>query len=132
VDAASAQVPFRRVLVVDDNVDAADSIAWLLQLGGHEVRVAYDGPTALLIAQAFRPQVVLLDIGMPGMDGYEVCRRLRQQPGTERAVLIALTGWGQDEDRRRSGEAGFDHHFVKPVEPSALQKLLADPNLSAW
>jgi two-component system CheB/CheR fusion protein len=124
-DAASPRALSRRVLVVDDNVDAADSIALLLRLGGHEVRVAHDGPTALLIARAFRPQVVFLDIGMPGMDGYEVARRLRREPGPQPALLVALTGWGHDEDRRRSQEAGFDHHLVKPVDPAALVQLLA-------
>jgi CheY-like chemotaxis protein len=130
VVAVSTPVPSRRVLVADDNVGAADSIALLLKLGGHEVRVAYDGPTALLIAQAFRPQVVILDIGMPGMDGYEVARRLREQPGLQPVLLVALTGWGQDEDKRRSKEAGFDYHLVKPTEPEAVKKLLADPKLS--
>src|SRR5205823_1000103 len=88
---ATATLPPRRVLVVDDNVDAADSLALLLRLAGQEVRVAYDGPTAVLIARAFRPQVALLDIGMPGMDGYELARRLREQPDTARPVLVALT-----------------------------------------
>jgi CheY-like chemotaxis protein len=113
-----------RVLVVDDNVDAAVSLGMLLKLAGQEVRVAYDGPAALRQAIDFRPQLVLLDIGMPGMDGYEVCRRLRRESGLEKTTVVALTGWGQDEDRRRSHEAGFDHHIVKPVEPSALQRLL--------
>jgi CheY-like chemotaxis protein len=125
-DAAQAPGPSRRVLVVDDNVDAADSIALLLRLGGHEVRMAYDGPTALLIAQAFRPHAVLLDIGMPGMDGYEVAVRLRRQPGPPPELLVALTGWGQETDQRRSQEAGFDHHLVKPAEPAAVQRLLAE------
>jgi two-component system CheB/CheR fusion protein len=115
----------RRLLVVDDNVDAADSLALLFKMGGREVRVAYDGPTALILARGFRPQVVLLDIGMPGMDGYEVARQLRRQAGTEGVVLIALTGWGREEDRRRSREAGFDHHVVKPVEPRVLEELIA-------
>ncbi len=115
-----------RVLVVDDNVDAAVSLGMLLKLAGQEVRVAYDGPAALRQATEFRPELVLLDIGMPGMDGYEVCRRLREESGLGQAILVALTGWGQDEDRRRSHEAGFDHHIVKPVEPSALQRLLED------
>ncbi len=118
-------LPAYRVLVVDDNVDAADSLAMLLRLVGQEVRVAHDGAAALTPPQDLCPQIVFLDIGMPGMDGYEVCRRLRRQPGTEKALFIALTGWGQDEDRRRSAEAGFDHHLVKPVEPVALMKLLA-------
>ena len=119
-------LPCRRALVVDDNVDAADSLALLLRLSGQEVRVAHDGPTALLAAQAFRPELVLLDLGMPGMDGYEVARRLRQQPESRTALVVALTGWGQDSDRRRSAEAGFDRHLVKPVEPSDLEKLLAE------
>ena len=96
----------------------------LLKLAGQEVRVAYDGPAALQEAVEFRPDLVLLDIGLPGMDGYEVCRRLRREPGLEKATLVALTGWGQDEDRRRSHNAGFNHHIVKPVEPSTLQRLL--------
>jgi two-component system CheB/CheR fusion protein len=115
-----------RVLVVDDNVDAAVSLGMLLKLAGQEVRVAYDGPAALRHAVDFRPELVLLDIGMPGMDGYEVCRRIRREGSLEGIMLVALTGWGQDEDRRRSHEAGFDRHIVKPVEPSALQRLLAE------
>jgi CheY-like chemotaxis protein len=113
-----------RVLLVDDNVDAAESLAMLLRLWGHEVAVAHDGPAALRAAAAQRPQVALLDIGLPGMDGHEVARRLRSQPGLGPVVLVALTGWGQDEDRRRSQEAGFDHHLTKPVELSALRELL--------
>jgi CheY-like chemotaxis protein/two-component sensor histidine kinase len=113
-----------RVLVVDDNVDAAVSLGMLLKLAGQEVRVAYDGPAALRQAIDFRPELVLLDIGMPGMDGYEVCRRLRREATLSGTTVVALTGWGQDEDRRRSHEAGFDHHIVKPVEPGALQRLL--------
>jgi PAS domain S-box-containing protein len=118
-------LPSRRVLVVDDNHDAADSLALLLRLAGQEVRVAYDGPSALAAAREFAPALVLLDIGMPGMDGYEVARRLRQLPGQERVLLAALTGWGQEEDRRRSLEAGFDRHLVKPLEPEELQEVLA-------
>jgi PAS domain S-box-containing protein len=129
--AASAPAPPRRVLVVDDNVDAADSLVLLLRLDGHAVRVAYDGPTALLLARAFDPQVVLLDIGMPRMDGYEVARRLRQQPGGRSALVLALTGCGQEADRQRSVAAGFDGHLVKPVEPSVLQTLLAEPSVAA-
>jgi PAS domain S-box-containing protein len=114
-----------RLLVVDDNHDAANSLARLLQLQGHEVRVAYDGPAALKAASSSRPDMVFLDIGMPGMDGYEVARRIRQTPGLENIVLAALTGWGQQEDRRRTAEAGFDHHLVKPVEPTAVESLIA-------
>ncbi len=116
--------PCRRVLVVDDNVDAAESLAVLLRLGGHEVRVAHDGPGGLRLAQSDRPEVVFLDIGMPGMDGYEVARRLRQQAGRERMLVVALTGWGAQEDRRLSAEAGFDRHLVKPVEPHTLEEML--------
>ena len=117
--------PGRRLLVVDDNVDAADSIATLLRLGGHEVRVAHGGATALAVVKDYRPEMVFLDIGMPGMDGYEVARRLRAHAGLEGVVLAALTGWGSPEDRRRTTEAGFDHHLVKPVEPAVLETLLA-------
>jgi signal transduction histidine kinase/DNA-binding response OmpR family regulator len=114
----------RRVLVVDDNVDGAESLATLLKLLGHEVHVAHDGPAALRATADVRPEVVFLDIGLPGMDGYEVARRLRR-PGRNEALLVALTGYGQDEDRRRSREAGFDHHLVKPVDPAVLEELLA-------
>ncbi|HZR70178.1 MAG TPA: PAS domain S-box protein [Burkholderiales bacterium] len=124
-DGAPADLFGLRILVVDDNINAADSLATLLELAGHEVRVAYEGEAALLVAEAFKPQVVLLDIGMPGMDGYEVGRMLRQKPQTRSALLIAITGWGAPDDLRRSKEAGFDHHLVKPVEPAALQRLLA-------
>ena len=92
---------------------------------GHEVRTAHDGPTALRVAADFRPELVLLDIGLPGMSGYEVARRLRELPGLGDAVLVALTGWGQEGDRRKAEEAGFDHHLVKPVGLQELQPLLA-------
>ena len=114
-----------RLLVVDDNQDAANSLAVLLRLQGHEVRVAHDGVSALEAASELRPTVVLLDLGMPGMDGYEVARRIRQTAGLQKTVLAALTGWGQREDRRRTAKAGFDHHLVKPVDPQALESLLA-------
>lgn len=114
-----------RVLVIDDNVDAADSLAMLLGLKGHTVQVTYDGESALRTAQAGLPEVVLMDIGLPKMDGYEVARRLRASPAGRGVLLVALTGWGQEEDRRRSREAGFDHHMTKPVDLDALQQLLA-------
>ena len=114
-----------RVLVVDDNRDSADSLALWLELAGHEVRTAYGGQEALDAAEAFLPAVVLLDIGMPGMNGYDVARGLREQPATRTALLVAMTGWGQDEDRCRSQEAGFDQHLVKPVDPQHLKNLLA-------
>jgi PAS domain S-box-containing protein len=115
-----------RLLVVDDNEDAANSLALLLRLKGHHVEVAHHGPAALEIAQNYRPDMIFLDIGMPGMDGYEVARRLRQHPDLKDVVLAALTGWGQQEDRRRSAEAGFDHHLVKPPEPKVVESLLGD------
>jgi signal transduction histidine kinase/CheY-like chemotaxis protein len=114
-----------RLLVVDDNRDAATSLAMLLRLEGHEVQTAHDGMSALELAKSYGPELILLDIGMPGMDGYEVARRIRQQPKLENVVLAALTGWGQEGDRQRTAEAGFDHHLVKPVEPAVLQKLVA-------
>jgi PAS domain S-box-containing protein len=114
-----------RLLIVDDNRDAASSLAMLLRLQGHEVQVAHDGTTALDFAESYGPTMVLLDIGMPGMDGYEVARRMRQIPGLENVVLAALTGWGQPEDRRRTADAGFDHHLVKPLEPILLDSILA-------
>ena len=111
--------------MVDDNRDAAVSLATLLGVMGNETRTAHDGLEALAVGAAFRPDVVLLDIGMPRLNGYDTARRIRQGPWGRSAVLVALTGWGQDEDRRRSLEAGFDHHLVKPVDLSALQELLA-------
>jgi PAS domain S-box-containing protein len=123
---AARPTPGRRLLIADDNRDAADSLAWLLRLRGHEVRVAHDGPAALELAEDFRPEVAFLDIGMPGMDGYTVARRLRQLPVLEKIRLAALTGWGQAEDRRRSAEAGFDHHLVKPVELEDLERVLTE------
>ncbi len=114
-----------RVLVVDDNVDAARGLAQLLALSGHRVTLAHDGPGALEAAAAQRPQLVLLDIGLPGMDGYTVAARLRTA-GHDRAALVAVTGYGQDDDLRRSNAAGFDRHLVKPIDGAALRKLLAE------
>jgi PAS domain S-box-containing protein len=114
-----------RVLVVDDNIDAAESLGHMLRLQGHEVNTAHDGPAALELAASFAPDVVLLDIGLPGMDGFEVARRLRQLVGLEQVLLIAQTGWGQEEDRQRSREAGIDHHLLKPLNLTTLQKLLS-------
>ena len=115
-----------RLLIVDDNKDAADSLAVLLRFQGHEVRVAHDGASALNVLKEYRPDMIILDLGMPGMDGYEVARRLRRLPGLEKVRLTALTGWGQQTDRRRTAEAGFDHHLVKPVELNDLADLLAE------
>ena len=115
----------RRVLVADDVKDAADSLAMLLELRGYEVRTAHDGHEAVEVAEEFRPHVALLDIGMPKLNGYDACRRIRERPWGQRMVLIALTGWGQPEDRRRTEEAGFDAHIVKPVEIKVLLEVLA-------
>jgi PAS domain S-box-containing protein len=116
----------RRVLVVDDNVDAADSLSFVLELQGHEARVTYDAESALAAAAAFEPEVVLLDIGLPDVDGYETARRIRALRGGERMRLIAVTGWGQEEDKQRAREAGFDAHVTKPVKAEQLATLLAD------
>jgi PAS domain S-box-containing protein len=117
--------PRRRVLVVEDNKDSAESLSVLLELMGHEVRVAHAGPEGVEAGAAWRPEVVISDIGLPGFDGYEVARRLRAVPGLAGALLIALTGYGRDEDRRQSAEAGFDHHLVKPADPADLRRILA-------
>ncbi len=115
-----------RILIVDDNQDGADTLATMLEYMGNEIRVAYDGEEAVTATVEFRPDVVLLDIGLPKMNGYEACRRIRAQPGGNKLIIIAQTGWGQAEDRQRTREAGFDHHMVKPLDPRALQKLLAN------
>lgn len=115
----------RRVLVVDDNVDAADALSTMLRLAGHDVVCCYDGPSALEAAEARPPEVVFLDLGMPGMDGLEVARHLRQARQSEPFMIVAVTGWGQEADRRRTAEAGFDHHLVKPVGADDLHQLLA-------
>jgi signal transduction histidine kinase/CheY-like chemotaxis protein len=126
VNAETATLPRRRILVVDDNADAARSLGRLLErLHGQDVRIAHDGPSALEIADSFRPEIALLDIGMPGMDGHELARRLRGRPEFENTVLVALSGWGQESDRRKSAEVGFDRHLVKPVDPEALRGLLS-------
>ncbi|HEY9421339.1 MAG TPA: ATP-binding protein, partial [Thermoanaerobaculia bacterium] len=122
--AAAARGSRRRVLVVDDNEDAADSLGVLLEMMGHEVRTAYDGIAAVAKTAEFVPDVVLLDIGLPGMNGYEAARRIRQQPSGRGMRLVALTGWGQEEDKRRSREAGFDVHITKPLDPALLERLL--------
>jgi DNA-binding response OmpR family regulator len=118
-----------RVLVVDDNPDAADSLAMLLEALGNDVRVAYDGEEAVDKAMEFSPHVVLLDIGLPKMHGYDVARKIRDAKGLE-VTLVAVTGWAQEEDRRRSSEAGFDYHFTKPVDPDDLVRVVAAPRLS--
>ena len=122
--AALSNVPARRVLVVDDNVDSARGTALILSRHGHEVHVVYDGPSAVTAAQEFRPEFVLLDIGLPGMDGYEVARRLRQDETLAGLTLVAVSGYGQESDRRRSQEAGFDQHLIKPVDPGVVLALM--------
>ncbi len=114
----------RRVLVVDDLADNADTLSTLLGVLGHDVRTAYDGKEAIAIAAEFEPDVVLLDIGMPVLNGYAVCRRIRERTCGAQPIIVAMTGWGQDIDRRRSEEAGFDHHVVKPVDPAVLRRIL--------
>ncbi len=114
-----------RVLIVDDNRDAAVSLGMVLRLSGCEVHIVYDGPSALEALARVRPTAVVLDLGMAGMDGYEVARRIRRDPMHGGVTLIALTGWGQEEDFRRTQDAGFDHHLVKPPDISQLQSLLA-------
>jgi CheY-like chemotaxis protein len=122
---AAAATSALRILVVDDNVDAADGLAELLTLWHHTPRVVHDGLAALEAANAFVPDVVLLDLGLPKLDGLEVARRLRKANGPSVPVLVAITGFGQPVDQRRSADAGFDHHLVKPVEPDTLRDLLA-------
>ena len=114
-----------RVLVVDDNEDAADSLATLLGVMGYDVRIAYDGPEAIVAADEFKPSVALLDIGLPKLSGYDIARHVRAQRGPE-VLLVAITGWGQEDDRRRAREAGFDHHFTKPADFERLVGLVGE------
>jgi PAS domain S-box-containing protein len=117
--------PKRRILLVDDNRDTTKTMAMLLQLAGHDVRTAFDGHEAIDLAASFRPEVVLLDIGLPKMNGYEAARHIRTQPWGKSMALIALSGWGQESDKRRALEAGFDHHLTKPVTAASIEKLIA-------
>ena len=117
--------PGLRVLLVEDNADSAASLALLLRIWGHEVQAARDGPTALEVARAFAPDVVLLDIGLPGMDGWQVAEQFYKQPAPRRPLLIAVTGYGQDADRRRSEKVGIDLHLLKPVDPGQLRAMLS-------
>ena len=114
-----------RVLIVEDNVDTARSLAMLLKAAGHDARIAHDGPTALEVSLNYAPDVVLLDIGLPGFNGYEVATRMRQQPGLGNVMLVAMTVYGQEADLHRSREAGLDHHLVKPADFSKVQEILA-------
>jgi signal transduction histidine kinase/ActR/RegA family two-component response regulator len=125
-DAIASSVPPARILIVDDNKDAADSLALSLELAGHTVSTAYDGQEGIALALAFAPDVLLLDLGMPGLTGFEIARRIRQQPWGKDLNLIAVTGWGQEQDRRRTQEAGFNAHLTKPVGAAELQKALGN------
>jgi DNA-binding response OmpR family regulator len=111
-------------LIVDDNVDAADSIAMLLQASGFAVRCVYDGISALSVARTYKPSVIVLDIGLPDITGYEVARRLREQQEFAHTAIVAVTGYGQSSDRQRAQQAGIDHHMIKPVDPDALRAVL--------
>jgi CheY-like chemotaxis protein len=124
----AVHTPEHRILVVDDNEDSAESMAELLELSGNIVQRAHDGLEALEAVERFEPHVILLDIGLPKMDGYEVCQAIRRNKSTFRPIVVALTGWGQDDDRRKSMEAGFDYHLVKPVSFDTLIELLTNLN----
>lgn len=117
-----------RILIVDDNEDTATSLGLLLKLEGHDTAKAFDGLAAIETAAAYDPQVILMDIGLPKLDGYEACARLRKDPNPALRLMVALTGWGEDEDRQRATAAGFDHHMVKPIDPVELRKILTSLN----
>jgi CheY-like chemotaxis protein len=121
---AAAFAP-RRVLIIDDNRDQATSLAMLLELMGHEVKTAFDARTAIGVAARFEPDLAMIDVSMPGMDGNELARRLRQDPSLSTTTLVALTGWGQEADRKRSRDAGFDYHLVKPADIAQVEKIIA-------
>jgi DNA-binding response OmpR family regulator len=118
----AGRVP-RRILVVDDNADAADTLGMLFEVRGDEVRIAYDGLEALATEDAFKPAVVLLDIGMPKLSGYDVAKRIREARGAS-VLIVAITGWGQEDDRQRARDAGIDHHFTKPVDFESLADII--------
>ena len=115
----------RRILVADDNADTADSLATILENMGYEVRAAYNCASAVETAEHFRPEVLLLDIGMPGLNGYEAAHYIREEPWGKDAVVVAVTGWGGEADKRQAREAGFDHHLTKPVDPEVIRDLIA-------
>jgi CheY-like chemotaxis protein len=117
----------RRILVADDNTDAASTLGAMLELMGHEVMTASDGADAVEKAIAFQPEIIFLDVGMPRMNGYDACEAIRKSPGGDRMTIIALTGWGQESHKKRSREAGFDRHFVKPVALEDLQGIFENP-----
>jgi CheY-like chemotaxis protein len=117
-------LPSLRVLIVDDNRDAATSLADLMKITGNETHTAHDGQEAVEAAARLRPDVIVLDIGLPKMNGFEACRKIREQPWSKTIVMVALTGWGQDDDRRKSAEAGFDGHLIKPADFGELTRLI--------
>ena len=123
-DTATAKARRRRVLIVEDNIDSAESLRMLLELDGHDARCVYDGVAALELVPSFEPDVAILDLGLPQMNGFELAQRLRDLPQTRQSLLVALTGYGQSEDKRRTEAAGFDHHLVKPVDPEQLSALV--------
>ena len=125
--AVPVKVEAGRILVVDDNRDQTQSLKKLLELHGHEVEIAFDGPSALEVIERFSPDFALIDIGLPGMNGHEIARRIRERPALNHTTVVAQTGWGQDHDHKRSEEAGFDHHLVKPVDLVSLNRILATP-----
>ena len=129
-ESSGAPAPKRRVLVADDNRDGAASLGLLLTLAGHEAHFAHDGLEALEVAERVRPDVALLDLGMPRLDGLEAARRIREQPWGSGILLVALTGWGQEDDRRRTKDAGFDHHMVKPVRFEQIEDILGSRSLA--
>jgi CheY-like chemotaxis protein len=128
---SAGKIVSRRILVADDDVDGAETLAIVLRLAGHDVQVAHDGPSTLKIAADFLPEVVFLDVGMPGMDGFETARQLRQVVELDEAVLVALTGYGREEDRQRAVQAGFDHFLVKPTPPKILTDIAAQARPSS-
>lgn len=113
-----------RILIAEDNRDSADSLKALLELLGYETHIAYDGESAVRAAAALRPDAIIMDIGLPGLNGYDAARRIRAQRPSRRVLIVALTGWGQHTDRLRSAEAGFDHHLIKPLDLAALKRIL--------
>jgi len=126
LDIEQSNAPKRRIIVVDDNIDAADSLAMILRFMGHEVRTAHDGEAGVALAVEFRPELVLMDIGMPRLNGYEAARRIRAEPWDPQPLLVALTGWGAEDDRQRTRDAGFDRHLVKPVSMDSLTRMIAE------
>ncbi len=125
-ESASKQSHHYRILVVDDNEGCAKMLMWTMEMLGHDAQFALSGQTAIELAKSFRPEIVLLDIGMPGMNGYETCEAMNKEPGLENTIFIAQTGWGQKEHQERSKKSGFHHHLVKPINIEALKNIIFD------